>query len=326
MSKTKVCFFITKGLWGGAGRYVYDIATNLPKDRFEALVICGQGEALPEKLHSLGIRTIRLPNLKRDFSFLSAVTIGLKTLAILHKEKPDVLHLNSAKASGVGAVTGRLAGIRKIIYTVHGFAFNEERNTLSKLLIWFFSWITILLSHKTIVIAEKEKKQALCMPFVRNKIVLIHNGIFPMHFGSGDIIRKAFPPGVTITGTIGELTRNKNQVALIEEARENPDMYVAIVGEGELRKELEKKIEEYGLKERVKLFGFLPAEEVLKGFDVFSLPSKKEGLPYVLLEARQVGLPIRANRVGGVSDILDSDDMSEFTLEHMLEETLKLYS
>ncbi len=102
-------------------------------------------------------------------------------------------------------------------------------------------------------------------------------------------------------------------------------MYVAIVGEGEDRAMLEAKIRKYGLVERVKLFGFVPANEALKGFDTFALPSLKEGLPYVLLEAKQAGLPIVANRVGGVGEILDAKDMQEFLLETMVQKTLTLY-
>ena len=67
---------------------------------------------------------------------------------------------------------------------------------------------------------------------------------------------------------------------------------------------LEAKIKEYKLENRIKLFGYLPASEVLRGFDVFALPSLKEGLPYVLLEAKLAGLPIVANRVGDVAEIL----------------------
>ena len=102
-------------------------------------------------------------------------------------------------------------------------------------------------------------------------------------------------------------------------------MYVAIIGEGEDRHSLEKKIKEYGLGERVKLFGFMPAGEVLRGFDVFALPSLKEGLPYVLIEARAAGLPIVANRVGGVGEIIDAKDLNDFSLEQMVQKTTVLY-
>ena len=101
-------------------------------------------------------------------------------------------------------------------------------------------------------------------------------------------------------------------------------MHIAIVGEGEDRQKLEGLIQAYNLQSRVKLFGFIPAAEVLRGFDTFALPSLKEGLPYVLLEAKAVGLPIVANRVGGVSEILDKP-LSDFSLEQMVQKTIALY-
>jgi glycosyltransferase involved in cell wall biosynthesis len=332
MKKKKVLFVVTKSNFGGAQRYVFDLATHLPKDRFEPIVLCGPAQgtstagALIGRLAQAGIRTIFVKELSRDVSGGGDFATYRCLSQYMREEKPDVVHLNSSKAAGLGALAARFAGVPKIIFTVHGWPFLERRNVFSRALIWFFSWLTAILVHTTIVISNYDLHIAQQMPFVGRKAVLIYNGIEPdMWFGSGEIIRKAFPAGVRITGTIGEVTKNKNQQALIEEAKVKPEMHVAIVGEGELHDYLERKITEYKLSERVKLFGFIPASEALKGFDTFALPSLKEGLPYVLLEAKAAGLPIIANRVGGVSEILDAKDMSKFSLERMVKQTVQIY-
>ena len=190
---------------------------------------------------------------------------------------------------------------------------------------WLGSLATALLVHRIICICTSDLRAFAHTPFVRGKQVLIYNGIDRgMVFGSGALIRDAFAPGTHITGTIGELTANKNQVVLIEAARRDPNMSLAIVGEGEDRAMLEQMVASYSLGERIKFFGFLPAAEVLKGFDRFALPSKKEGLPYVILEARLAGIPIDAHRTGGVGEALDLP-LDAFSIERMVTETVAHY-
>ncbi len=312
----KILYVITKGNWGGAQRYVYDLATTLPHDQFEVAVAYGQPGLLADRLHAAGITTHELP-LQRDVSALHDLQSFSALYTLCKNIQPDTVHLNSSKAGGIGALAANLAGVKNIVFTIHGLPEDEARNPLTRMFIWLMTRLTVMLCDKVITVSKDNQRRI-------GKSTLIYNGIAPIEFGDGSIIRNAFPAGVTITGTIGELTHNKNQIALIEEARTKPDMYVAIVGEGELRKTLEQKITEYKLEDRVKLFGFIPAAEAMRGFDVFALPSKKEGLPYVLLEAKQAGLPIVANRVGGVGEILDTD-LREFTLEQMVEKTVALY-
>lgn len=155
---------------------------------------------------------------------------------------------------------------------------------------------------------------------------LIYNGIELPKLSSASHIRNAFPSGARVIGTIGELNKNKNQIALVEAAKADQRLFIAIVGEGEERAHLEAKIREYGLSGRVKLFGFIPAVDALRGFDAFALPSIKEGLPYVLLEARSVGLPIVfTSNIGGIAEILNAPDMSAFSIEQMIKKTVALY-
>lgn len=320
----KVLYIITKANWGGAQRYVYDLATAAKAHGLDVAVAHGGSGEMATRLGAAGIRTIPIDALGRDVSG-SDFTAYRALARSIRTEKPDVVHLNSSKAAALGALAARLAGVPKIIFTSHGWAFNEKRSLPARIVIWLLSWFTAICVDKVIAVSDSELRAAKHMPFCAHKAVRIYNGIdLHLHFGTGEKIRSAFPVGVHITGTIGELNKNKNQIALIEDARQKPDMYVAIVGEGELRPSLEKKIQEYGLGDRVKLFGFLPAAEVLKGFDTFALPSLKEGLGYVILEARAAGLPIVANRVGGTSEALDKP-LSEFSVEQMTQKTLALY-
>ncbi|HEY4519877.1 hypothetical protein A2673_01440 [Candidatus Kaiserbacteria bacterium RIFCSPHIGHO2_01_FULL_50_13] len=319
----KVLFLITKSNWGGAQRYVYDLATNLPKEQFEAVVACGGSGELIEKLHQHNIRTISIPYLERDISFFKEFLVFAAVLKILRKERPDVVHLNSSKAGGVGVLAARIVGIPKIIFTVHGWPFEERRSALVRKALWIASYLTALLSHTVVCVSDYDLRKARSMSGIH--ALRIYNGIdLHMSFERGEKIRSAFPPGVSITGTIGELTKNKNQQALIEEARDKPHMFVAIVGEGEERKNLETLIQKYNLDNRVKLFGFMLASKALRGFDSFAFPSLKEGLPYVLLEAKAAGIPIFANRVGGVGEVLDND-LEEFSITRMLQHTALLY-
>ena len=325
-ARKKILFVITKSNWGGAQRYVYDLATALSKDEFKVQVAFGQPGLLAFKLKAAGIVAYPISSLEREVSLLTDIKSFFELFHLFHKEKPDIVHLNSSKAAGLGALAARFAGASRIIFTAHGWPFWEQRNPLDRGLIYFFSWLTALLSHRVVVVSNYDLSVTKKMPFIWHKTIRIYNGIdlnFPL--SSADVIRHSFPKGVRITGTIGELTRNKNQIALIEQAKNDPGMYVAIVGDGEDRRYLMKKIEEYGLKTRVKLFGFMLASGVLRGFDVFALPSIKEGLPYVLLEAKVAGIPIVANRVGGVSEILEAKDMSDFSLDRMVEKTIVLY-
>lgn len=325
VSKKKILFIITKSNWGGAQRYVYDLATAAATLGHEVCVAYGESGALTQKLSAAGIPTREVPGLARDLG-LARDFRALSSLRHLFREwQPDVTHINSSKAGVLGTLAAHLEHVPRIMFTVHGWPFLEKRNLLWRLTALLGSWSTALFAHVVIVVSKNDLRIGKRMPLCKHKMRLVYNGIVLPPLGSGDVIRDAFPPGVKITGTIGELTKNKNQLSLLVRAKNEPTLYVAIVGEGEERPNLEAYIRAEGLGDRVRLFGFMSAPEVLRGFDTFALPSTKEGLPYVLLEAKAAGLPITATRVGGVGEILDTSDMSLFTLERMLRETFALY-
>lgn len=316
--KKKVGLFITKGVWGGASKYVYALATNLPKDRYDVFVITGSGNTLKERLEAKGIRTYVIENLKRDISILSEIRALISLFRILSKEKPEVLHLSSPKAAGLGSFAGRMLFIPKIIQTVHGFTWNEDRGAVSKTLIVFFTWLTMLFCHKTIVLGKREERQAKSLPLVREKVMLIPNGIEKTDFKSRMEARKALfahiggeaTDTVFLIGTIAELHKNKGlEYAIAALSKIQQQFLYFILGEGEEKEKLQKAIKENGLENKVFLLGFVEhANTYLKAFDVFLLSSIKEGLPYVILEAGTASLPVISSALGGIPDVIKNNE------------------
>ncbi|MFA5888964.1 MAG: glycosyltransferase [Candidatus Paceibacterota bacterium] len=333
--RKKICFVITKGVWGGAQKYVFSLTTSLPKNQFDVVVITGPGDILKNKLEKQNIKTYEISSLKRDLSIFEEFVSSLTLLKIVWKEGPDILHLNSPKASGFGSVAGRLVGTKNIIQTIHGWTFNEDRKIFTKTVIWFFSWITTMLCHKTIVIAEKELRQAIKMPFCKRKIILIKNGVEPVLFKERFEAKKelySLCEGQTFVeynklwvGTISELHKNKGlEYAIRAMAKIEIPFIFFIIGEGEERDNLEKLIRKYNLENKVFLVGFLDnANQYLKAFDVFTLTSIKEGLPYTILEAGLAGLPVIASSVGGIPDIIENNMSGMLVEKTSVEQVIK---
>lgn len=316
--KKKILFVITKSNFGGAQKYVYDLATNLPESDFEIAVATGGTGTLIQKLSEKNIRVLPLSSLTRDVSASSDLSAFFELLNIFRNEKPDVVHLNSAKAGGVGALAARMARVPKIIFTAHGWAFNEDRPLIQKTLIKLFSWITVLLAHKTIAVSEAVARD-MKYPFASRKISVIKNSVGAIDFLSRQEARKYLskiskiniPDESFVFGTIAELHPSKGLEYSIESLvpiiEKNPYVYYFILGEGQDREKLTSLITKYHLEKRVELLGFVDnAPQYLRALDCFILPSITEGIGYVLLEAGLANLPVVATNVGGIPEVIEN--------------------
>lgn len=314
----RVCLLITKSNFGGAQRYVYDLATHLPPE-YEVTVMCGSSgqdseqALLVNKLALKDIATTIIPELTRDISPLD-IRAFWKLYQEIKLENPAVLHLNSSKAGALGSLAGRLAGVPRIVYTSHGWAFREKRNFFVTVFIWLVSLFTIFFSHRIICVCAYDKN-AFSGWFFQRKLVVVKNAIELQEYASQKDARWHLVPHSDLytndiwVGTIAELTGNKNialGIRAIAAAREKGlRLFYSIVGNGEERDELEDLAKELDVEDSVKFLGFIAdAPRHMRAFDFFLLTSRKEGLPYVLLEAQAAGVPIIASNVGGISEIV----------------------
>lgn len=377
--KKKILYVLTKSNFGGAQRYVYDLVAHLPSDTYEAVVAFGgvgdigsDAGTLQTLLEEKHIRTAFIKNFARDIFLFKEVASLFELISLFIAERPDIVHVNSSKAGGLGAVAARLTGVRRIIFTAHGWPHQESRNWLARALIRFFSWLTVFFSHTTIVVSHNDKKTAPAWG-MQGSIIPVHNGIactvvLPTQQEARSLLQDVtgidIPQNKPWVITVAEFTKNKNLHTLISAFTSVPDAILIVIGDGELAQELKSHTESLRLHDRVFFVGFVPhADTYLTAADVFVLPSRKEGLPYAILEAGHAAVPVVASNVGGIPEMIVQNETGilidphnpdtlkegiitltqnpekakelaanlknkveqEFSIEQMLEETIALY-
>ena len=318
--KKKILFIITKSNFGGAQRYVFDLATNLPKNMYDVHVACGGQGLLVTKLREAHITVHEVTSFERDIDAKKELGAFTELTRIVREVHPDTVHLNSSKAGGLGALVARLEGVPNIIFTAHGWPFYEKRNMFQTFLIWLLTWCTVLLSHKTIVVSNHNLEHAKMFGLSQN-IIHIPLGMREPQFMHKQEARSAlFPSDVvkkhiedTWVVTVAEHTKNKNilkaiQAVVNSNKTAHKKIFYTLIGSGELTDTLKKYVTEHHLEEYVYFAGYVPdASTKLKAFDMLLLTSEKEGFPYVLLEAGFAELAVVASRVGGIPELIEHE-------------------
>lgn len=316
----RILYIITKSNFGGAQRYVFELAKRSKSEGFETAVALGGNGILKQKLEAEGIVVFPLDSAQRDINLAKEFKLLFRLIHIVRGFKPTTIHLNSPKIGGLGAVVGRLCKVPHILYTNHGWAFKEDRPAWQLGLIRFFSWLTIFLNKKIIVLSETEKHFVESWPFAKKKLVVIPNGLSKFDVKSKEESLRLLlgthypiPNDTLILGTISELHKNKGLTYAIEGIRMFCDHFpeqkviFIVIGEGERRKELEELIASKNLLKNVFLVGHVDdARSYLKAFDVFIMSSVKEGLPYAILEAGISEVPIISTSVGAIPEIIQN--------------------
>jgi glycosyltransferase involved in cell wall biosynthesis len=157
------------------------------------------------------------------------------------------------------------------------------------------------------------------MENMRKKFSVIRTAVPTILFLSRDDAQaKLFPEAIVKTHTndtwvvsTGEHTANKNLFYALKaveayNATHDTKLFFTLMSDGEERSAFEKFVAKHNLQDSVFFTGYVDgAREYLKAFDIFVLPSRKEGMPYGLLEAGSAGLACIVSNVGGIPEIID---------------------
>ncbi len=319
--KTKILYIITKSNWGGAQRYVYDLATALDKELYEPIVALGGDGILLEMLKNAGITTIQLSALENKTGFKSTWLALREMVGILRSLRPDVVHLNSSVAGLIGAVAAKCTRVPKTVFTAHGWAFNEDRSYSSKLVLKTLHYLTVLLTTHTIAVSSAIVEQ-MNWPGAKKKMLVINPGrTIGVMFEPNEAREKIcdFFPRLTPYRLdpwlicVAELHPIKRHRVLFEAVRSltaiYPDLRLLCFGDGRLKNELNQWVKNHGMADNIFILGNLhEAARFLKAGNLFVLASKSESYGYVIHEAGLAHLPIVATNVGGITDIVNHND------------------
>jgi glycosyltransferase involved in cell wall biosynthesis len=218
----------------------------------------------------------------------------------------DLVHGHSSK----GGAIARLAAVgtrAKAVYTLHGLIMMDPGLPRWKWLLYLTIELTLsLFTRRIIAVSPEESRGAVRVGLGARRVITIPNGIGAMRLTGREEARRAMgvPAEATVVGYVGRLVEQKAPDVLIRAfavaAKEVESLRLAMVGAGPLEEGMRKLAWELGVADRVMWLGERDAREMFAGFDIFALSSRKEGLPYVVLEALAVGLPVVATSSAGV--------------------------
>ena len=310
--RLRVAQVVTK-LTAGAGGITLRGTLALDPARYESVIIAAEGGSLLGDAEAAGLEVIRLRNMSPRIS----ATSDRRGLAELSSHLAaggfDLVHTHSAKAGALGRVAARRLGVGAIVHSLHGMPFHEfqspgRRRAYLEIERRLGAFTDFFLTDGTFVaaeavrlrIAEPDRVRAIASPVEEVRWATPERRIDARR-------RLGLPEGATIVGTAARLDAQKAPLDMVAAfARlERPDVHMAWIGDGEQRREVERRIRRAGLEHRFLLLGDRDdVTEVMQAFDVFAMSSLYEGLPCAVVEAMMCGVPVVATAVNSVPEIV----------------------
>lgn len=300
MSKKILYFTRTMGL-GGTENVVLQLCELMNKNY--KIVVCSCGGVNVEKLEQMGIKHYLIPDI--ESKNLKTVVRTLRILLkVINKEKIELVHTHHRMAA---FYTSCLSFIKKFTFinTAHNIFFDKK--ILTK-----FSY------KKAILIAVGgHVRTNLCSfyGFAESKVTIIYNAVRPLIMQPNTIehIVEYREKDNFIISNIGRLSEQKGMIYFIKAAqillKKYDNLKFLIIGDGELKKELEGYIKKCNIGDKVILLGYRSdIQNIMSQVDLVVLSSLWEGFPLTPIEAFSVGKPVVATNIEGTSEIIRDKD------------------
>ena len=299
----------------GTGRHVIDLAEGLLSRGCEVHVIYSSrrvDQMFRDRLAKLdSVRSLSLPMRTAihpsDLGMVRAVRRYLGTFGPF-----DIIHGHSSKGGAIVRLAALGTGV-PAFYTIHGMTVADPGLARWKRMIYLS--IELVLSRRSariIAVSPEEQRMAIRLGLGAGRVIMIPNGVGPTDTTCRETARRAIGVGdeELVIGFVGRLVGQKAADVLLRAfsrvSANVPAARLAMVGSGPLLESLQQLALTLCISEKVIWLGECDARPIYPAFDLFAIASRKEGLPYVVLEAMAAGLPVVATDSAGVEILIEN--------------------
>jgi len=286
--------------WGGQENRTFHECLGL-RDSFgeRVIILCRPGSKLQERARAAGIE-VHTHRLRASHDIGAVRFIA----GLIKREGVDIVVTHSGTDSFLAGIAARLSARRPVVVRTRHLALPiTSKPTYS------------MIPHRVVTVSEYVRRYLVAERGIAGRQVLsIPTGIDLKRFDPeivADNFRESegISPGVPVVGVIAILRRKKGHHVLLDAIpgvlAEVPDALFVFAGNGPQEENIKNRIRELGLEKNVRLLGLRPdVEVVLKGIDLFVLPTFQEALGTSILEASAMERAVISTRVGGVPEVV----------------------
>lgn len=227
--------------------------------------------------------------------------------ALITRLSVRVVHTHGYRADVIGGAAARICAI-PTVSTVHGFVGGAVRNRINEAI----QCLALRRADAVIAVSSPLIEQLVARGVPRARIRLVRNAFTPTEpteTRTGARRKLGLGGDTMVAGWVGRLSGEKGADVMLEAfSLCDRSWRLSMIGDGPQRERLHEQAARLGIAKRVTWHGAIAnAGTLLPAFDAFVLSSRTEGTPIILFEAMHAGVPIVATTVGGVSDVVSTD-------------------
>lgn len=289
-----VLFLDNERGWRGGQEQIFTLMRGLHQRGIYSMLVGPEGTLLARRVCEIGVRHTTL-SWRGELGLAWAP--GL--LRVLAERRWDIVHFNTPSGIIGAAFWSRRARVplrvlsRRVNFPLRG---------------WASRWKYMYATDYIITVSSGIAATLRDCGIPADRIGVVYEGIDVAEIESTPAER-LYPEGICVIGCVAFLSREKGHSTLLAafarlQAR-RPAVRLVLLGDGPLQADLERQAKQLGVAEAVLFLGFREqVAPLLRGFDIFVLPSLSEGLSSGILAAMAAGLPVVASNIGGIPELV----------------------